>query len=233
MTSTISSAPQHDRPRLRAAVHPCAPGWVALDELLEADTDLRLLDVRTPAEFGTAHIPGAYNVPLDTLAEHSHELQRHLEMPVVVICRTGNRARQAEQRLAPAGMANVHVLQGGMEAWDDGRREVRRGSEKWALERQVRLVAGSIVLGGILVSLKWPKARFVSGAVGTGLTFAALTDTCAMGMALPSCPTTAMTPATSNGSCRADRPRARPGPHRNRELTCGPCSPARWGSWSV
>jgi len=172
---------------------------VALDELLEADTDLRLLDVRTPAEFGTAHIPGAYNVPLDTLAEHAHELQRHLEMPVVVICRTGNRARQAEQRLAAAGMANVHVLHGGMEAWDDGRRDVRRGSEKWALERQVRLVAGSIVLGGILASLRWPKARFVSGAVGTGLTFAALTDTCAMGMAL------AKLPYNRDDSCDVDR----------------------------
>ena len=171
----------------------------ALDELLEADADLRLLDVRTPAEFGTAHIPGAYNVPLDTLGEHAHELHRHLEMPVVVICRTGNRARQAEQRLAAAGMSNVHVLEGGMDAWDDGRREVRRGVETWALERQVRLVAGSIVLGGIVASLRWPKARFVSGFVGAGLTFAAVTDTCAMGMAL------AKLPYNRDDSCDVDR----------------------------
>ena len=85
-------------------------------------------------------------------------------------------------------MSNLHVLDGGIVAWESGGHDVVRGKEAWALERQVRLVAGSIVLAGIVGSLRWPKLRFVSGGVGAGLTFAALTDTCAMGMALSKLP---------------------------------------------
>ena len=74
-----------------------------------------------------------------------------------------------------------------------------RGSEKWALERQVRLVAGGLVAAGIVASLRWPRARFVSGMVGAGLTFAAVTDTCAMGTAL------AKLPYNRDDSCDVDR----------------------------
>ena len=168
------------------------PGTVidtaTLHELLGHGADLRLLDVRTPAEFESAHITGSYNVPLDTLAEHAAELHRHLDVPVVVICRTGNRAAQAEARLAAEGMANLHVLDGGIAAWESSGHDVVRGQQTWTLERQVRLVAGSIVLAGIVGSLRWPTLRFVSGAVGAGLTVAALTDTCAMGIALSKLP---------------------------------------------
>ena len=45
-----------------------------------APGQVRVLDVRTPAEFETLHIPGAYNVPLDTLREHRWELERHVRL---------------------------------------------------------------------------------------------------------------------------------------------------------
>ncbi len=48
------------------------------------------------------------------------------------------------------------------------------------MDRQVRLVAGGIVLAGLLVDLALPGARWVSAAVGAGLTFSALSNTCAM-----------------------------------------------------
>jgi rhodanese-related sulfurtransferase len=48
----------------------------------------RILDVRTPAEFETAHIPGSYNVPLDLLREHRDELARHIDEDVVLVCRS-------------------------------------------------------------------------------------------------------------------------------------------------
>ena len=47
-----------------------------------------------------------------------------------------------------------------------------------------RLAAGSIVATSILASIWKPKARFVAGGIGAGLTFAALSNTCAMGAAL-------------------------------------------------
>jgi rhodanese-related sulfurtransferase len=159
-----------------------------VERRLADDPDVRILDVRTPAEFESAHIPGAYNVPLDTLGEHADELARHVDQPLMIVCRSGNRARQAGDRLAAAGMPNLHVLDGGMQSWDDGRRPVRRGKQRWDLERQVRLVAGGIVLAGVIGSLFALPLRFVSGAVGLGLTVAALTNTCAMGMALSKLP---------------------------------------------
>jgi rhodanese-related sulfurtransferase len=159
-----------------------------LERLLSEGADMRVLDVRTPAEFGSAHIPGAYNVPLDTLAEHAAELERHVTEPVMLVCRSGTRASQACDKLATTGMANLHVLDGGMQSWDDGRRPVRRGRQRWDLERQVRLVAGSLVLAGIAGSLFVPNLKYLSGFVGAGLTVAALTNTCAMGMALSKLP---------------------------------------------
>jgi len=159
-----------------------------LEHLLQSDREIRILDVRTPAEFESAHIPGSYNVPLDTLAEHADELARHLDEPLLLVCRSGNRADRACERLAASGMPNLHVLDGGIAAWDDGRRAVRRGRQRWDLERQVRLVAGAIVAGGIVGSHWVPSLKYVSGAIGLGLTGAALTNTCAMGMMLSKLP---------------------------------------------
>lgn len=160
---------------------------VALRGMLDDGSDVRLLDVRTPGEFETAHIPGSYNVPLDQLGEHRDEI-RHLSSDVVVVCQSGNRATQAERRLAEAGMGNVHVLSGGMNAWLQAGAAVNRGSERWSLERQVRLVAGAIVLASVVVSVWVPGTRWVAGFVGAGLTFAALSDTCAMGSVLARLP---------------------------------------------
>jgi rhodanese-related sulfurtransferase len=159
-----------------------------LSELLASPTPPRMLDVRTPAEFETAHIPGSYNVPLDLLREHRDEIAGHLDREVVLVCRSGQRAGQADEALRAAGFADVHVLDGGITAWQAQGLAVNRGKARWDLERQVRLVAGSIVLSSVLASVAVPKLKWVAGAIGGGLTFAALTDTCAMGMALAKLP---------------------------------------------
>ncbi len=159
-----------------------------LDRWRRENADITLLDVRSPAEFEGVHIPGAYNVPLDTLGEHAAEIKRHVEHPVVLVCRSGMRASQAEQKLAAAGMGNVKVLEGGMMAWERTGGDVNRGVARWDIERQVRLVAGSLVLGFVVASIWVPALRYVAGAVGFGLTFAALSNTCAMGALLAKLP---------------------------------------------
>lgn len=159
-----------------------------LQERLATDDSPRILDVRTPAEFESAHIPGAYNVPLDTLREHREELRRHLDEDVVLVCRSGARAAQAEQSLREAGLPGLRVLDGGMVSWQSAGAPVNQGRQTWELERQVRLVAGSIVAGSILASVAVPQLKWVAGAIGAGLTGAALTDTCAMGMMLSKMP---------------------------------------------
>ncbi|MFF4655743.1 rhodanese-like domain-containing protein [Streptomyces sp. NPDC001381] len=168
-----------DKPRLDPA---------ALRDLTRDGEGPRLLDVRTPGEFRTAHIPGSYNVPLDTLREHRAELRHHLDEDVVLICGSGARAAQAEQALAEAGLPNLRVLDGGVMAWEAAGGALTRGPERWDLERQVRLVAGTLVLITGIAGLFLPGLHLIGTAVGAGLTVAALTNTCAMGMLLAKLP---------------------------------------------
>ncbi|GHJ55092.1 rhodanese-like domain-containing protein [Micromonospora chersina] len=161
---------------------------ISLRELIDAGHAPRLLDVRTPAEFETSHIPGSYNVPLDLLKEHREELRNHLDEDVVLVCRSGARATQAEQALAGVGLPNLKVLNGGIMAWQAANAPIKRGAPRWDLERQVRLVAGSIVLASVLGSVFVPQLKWVAGFIGAGLTFAAVTNTCAMGMMLGKLP---------------------------------------------
>jgi hypothetical protein len=65
---------------------------------------------------------------------------------------------------------------------------VDRGTERWDIERQVRLVAGSIVLSSVLGSVAVPKLKWLAAAIGGGLTYAAVSNTCAMGTALSKVP---------------------------------------------
>ncbi|GAB2928070.1 rhodanese-like domain-containing protein [Micromonospora polyrhachis] len=169
-----------------------------LRELIDAGRAPRILDVRTPAEFETSHIPGAYNVPLDLLREHRAELLAHLDEDVVLVCRSGARAAQAEQTLAQAGLSNLKVLGGGMMSWQASQAPLNQGRARWDLERQVRLVAGAIVLVSILASVFVPGLKWVAAFIGAGLTFAALTNTCAMGMLL------SKLPYNRGASCRVD-----------------------------
>ncbi|MDH6710082.1 rhodanese-related sulfurtransferase [Kitasatospora sp. MAA19] len=167
---------------------PAAIDTSALRELTKDGSGPRLLDVRTPGEFHTVHIPGAYNAPLDTLREYRAELLHHLDEDTVLICRSGARAAQAEQALSDAGLPNLRVLQGGMAAWEAAKGPVTRRAARWELERQVRLIAGSIVLVSGLAGLAIPGLHLIGTAVGAGLTFAAVTNTCAMGMLLAKLP---------------------------------------------
>ncbi|WP_262285301.1 rhodanese-like domain-containing protein [Micromonospora sp. MA102] len=168
--------------------HPASLDATTLRELIDSGRSPRLLDVRTPAEFETVHIPGAYNVPLDLLKEHREELRNHLDEDVVLICRSGARATQAEQALAGVGLPNLKILNGGMLAWQAANAPIKQGAPRWDLERQVRLVAGSIVLASVLGSVFVPGLKWVAAFIGAGLTFAAVTNTCAMGMMLSKLP---------------------------------------------
>jgi rhodanese-related sulfurtransferase len=159
-----------------------------LRQLMHDDPLLRLLDVRTGGEFDGVHIPGSFNVPLDTLGEHAHDLA-DVEHPVVLVCKSGARAGQAHAKLTTAGKQRLHLLDGGMDAWEaSGGDVVRSTTDKWALDRQVRFLAGAIALVAILVSVVAPKAKWLAGGVSFGLSFSAATNTCAMGNVLSKLP---------------------------------------------
>lgn len=172
-----------------------------LVELLNQRSDVTVLDVRTPAEFESAHIPGSYNVPLDLLPEHTAELSAAVGGPVVLVCRSGTRARQAEQalRASPGDFPRLHILEGGLGAWESAGYPVNRGRQRWSLERQVRGVAGALVLAAAAGSFVWQPLGIVTAGIGGGLLFSAITDTCAMGRCL------AKLPYNRTASCDIDR----------------------------
>lgn len=165
---------------------------VCLDpkDVQERRGDVEVIDVRTPGEFESAHVPHARNRPLDELGQHIGEIRGYVEegREVVLVCRSGARAHQAQDQLVEAGLPRLPILEGGMVAWEADDGEVVRDVVRWDLERQVRLVAGLLVAVSILVSVAWPPARFLAGFVGLGLTFAAITNTCGMAMLLSKLP---------------------------------------------
>jgi len=152
-------------------------------------SDTRILDVRTPGEFESSHIRGAYNVPLDTLGEHSAEVSSGVTAPVVLVCQSGGRARKAEQALREAGMENLHVLEGGMNAWVAAGMPVGGRAQRISLDRQVRIVAGALAAtGGLLAYFVNPAFAFLPAFVGSGLVFAGATDRCGMALVLSRLP---------------------------------------------
>ncbi|MBL6279597.1 rhodanese-like domain-containing protein [Micromonospora fiedleri] len=156
--------------------------------LIANNPDTLIVDVRTPGEYDSAHVPGSINLPLDQVDAHLGRIVEDAGGRMLLICQSGARATQACTKLANAGLPAATVVTGGMNAWITAGGPVERGRERWSLERQVRLVAGAIVLLSIVISIWVPAARFVAGFIGAGLTFAALSNTCAMGMMLTKLP---------------------------------------------
>ena len=163
-----------------------------LHTLLQDHAAQNVIDVRTPVEFTEVHVSGARNVPLDALdPEQLHDTYRlSIEKPVYILCRSGQRATKAADQLARAGFPNSIVVEGGTLAWIEAGLPVNRGKAKViSLERQVRIAAGFIVLGGVLLSqFVNPAFVWLSGFVGAGLIFAGITDWCGMGLLLAKAP---------------------------------------------
>jgi len=157
--------------------------------LATENPSIRFLDVRTPGEFESDHIRGAYNVPLDALGERAAELSSSLSDPVMLVCQSGQRARQAGAMLRQAGMVNLHVLEGGVNAWLAAGLPTVRGTKRMSLERQVRIVAGGLAaIGGVLALVVNPWFAALPAFIGSGLVFSGVTDTCTMAMVLAKLP---------------------------------------------
>ena len=162
-----------------------------LAQRLSAEQTLEIIDVRTPVEFREVHVAGAKNVPLDRIDPHAVQRERNgtSEQPLYLICRSGARGEQACNRFVEAGFTNVINIDGGTLACEASGMNVVRGKRAMSLERQVRIAAGMLVLlGGVLSFAVHPYFVGLSAFVGAGLTFAGITDTCAMGMLLARMP---------------------------------------------
>ena len=85
-------------------------------ELMENESDYIILDVRTEAEFSEKRIPGAINVPNESIgSDEIAELPDKGQL-ILVYCRSGNRSKQASEKLVKLGYTNI-VEFGGINDW--------------------------------------------------------------------------------------------------------------------
>ena len=153
-------------------------------EFVGKNSQAKLLDVRSALEFGEVHIKDSINVPIDMLSAKINDLGQS-KQNYIVLCRTGNRSPMAADMLIQSGIHGIKVMQGGMVRWQKERLFVIKGEGGISLERQVRIIAGSLVLFGILLSwfVHWAFI-FISVFISCGLIYAGFSDNCLMGMLL-------------------------------------------------
>ena len=169
---------------------------------LHSTDPIDLIDVRTPVEFREVHATPAINLPLDVLDPVQVISQRNADAnkPLYVICQSGNRSTKAVDKFIKAGFTNVVNVEGGTTAWQSAGLSIQRGKKAISLERQVRIVAGCIILVGSLLGIfVHPYFAGIAAFVGAGLTFAGITDTCGMGMMLAKMPWNQVSPDSNHG----------------------------------
>ncbi|NEY33088.1 DUF2892 domain-containing protein [Streptomyces sp. PRKS01-65] len=153
--------------------------------------ELTVIDVRTPGEYALGHLPGAHNIPLDHLDAALPALRTAADRgELLVVCASGTRSATACRRLADQGVTAA-TLTGGTTAWTRLGHDIHRPAgtrAPWAMDRQVRLAAGSLVLTGLIAGRRRSAARWLSAGVAGGLVFSALTNTCGMASILARLP---------------------------------------------
>lgn len=147
-----------------------------------------ILDVREYPEFAAGHIHEAQLLPLRELERECEAWKRDTE--ILLVCKSGRRAQEAHALLSAKGFTSLAVLEGGMDAWKAAGKPVRKAAcQPWAMERQVRTVAGSLILLFFLLGV-FVSHYFILGTafVGAGLMFAGISDTCMMASLLGKMP---------------------------------------------
>ena len=92
---------------------------ITMDEavaIMEKETGYIILDVRTPSEFADQHIPGAVNIPNETIGTEQIPELPDKDQQILVYCRSGNRSKQASEKLVALGYTNI-VEFGGINDW--------------------------------------------------------------------------------------------------------------------
>lgn len=163
----------------------------AFKQVLEAEQDNQTVDfinVCEPAEYKEKHIPGVRNVPLGSVQQHADEFNN--KQTVYVHCRSGNRGKQAIEKLLAAGVtAELVNVEGGIMAWDEAGHPTKSLTKRLPLMRQVFLAAGSLVLIGYIGSLLIHDAfTYLMPLVGAGLVVSGVTGWCGMAMFLSKMP---------------------------------------------
>ena len=154
---------------------------------------LTVIDVRTPGEYASGHLPDALNIPLDHIRRALPALKEAADHgELLVVCASGARSESACAALAEHGVPAL-TLTGGTQGWRDQGHDLHHPATAesratWSMERQVRLAAGGLVLAGLGLGLLRPAGRLLSAGVAGGLVFSAVSNTCGMAHLLAKLP---------------------------------------------
>lgn len=145
-----------------------------------------VVDVRTPAEYRAGHIAGAQLIPIEELSADILQ-QRFMRSDLghtktlYLTCLAGPRAQQAAEHLQQIGLGNVVLIEGGIQGWQQAGLPLRRCGKAIALERQVQIAIGSLLVMKVLLGFSVHELFFAFTAViGTGLIVAGTTRWCGM-----------------------------------------------------
>ncbi|MBX7147528.1 rhodanese-like domain-containing protein [bacterium] len=156
-----------------------------LSELLDKESCC-VVDVREPDEFNAAHIKGSHNVPLSQI--ETGKVVLPVAQKLYLVCQSGVRSERARQVLMARGNQNLICIEGGIKACKNA--GLVTGSLKTLpLMRQVQLVAGFLVVLGIILSKTvHPYFLGLSLFVGCGLMFSGISGFCGMAVLLSKLP---------------------------------------------
>ncbi len=159
-----------------------------LKKRMDADETVQLVDVRTSQEYLSVRITQAQFTPITHFDHFAPLLDKSRE--VYALCRSGGRADEFCRKLEGLGGYSPVVVEGGLNAWIERGYPVEIGPRQmWSLERQTRFGAGLLVfLGVALGAAAHPGFFFLSGFIGLGLMFAAVTDFCGFSILLSKMP---------------------------------------------
>ncbi len=168
----------------------------------------RIIDVRSPQEFAGERLHGAECVPLATLPGAAGTWDRGA--PLLVMCKSGMRSKQACEQLSAAGFTNISMLGGGIDACKKAGLSVIAGRKVLPIFQQVMIAAGTLILTGLLLGRVHPAFYLIDWFVACGMVFAGITGFCGMAKLLERMPWNqvqpvgaAPAPAASSGSCCA------------------------------
>jgi rhodanese-related sulfurtransferase len=158
----------------------------ALKGLLDRDRPISVIDVRSPAEFRAGHIAGARSVPLDNLIENPRSDAPFIDdsetdATLVLTCQSGMRAERAATLLRQRGRHDILLLDGGTDAWASAALPMQRCTGAIAIERQVQITVGLLLVLKVAFGFTVHELFFVFAALlGAGLIVAGVTRWCGL-----------------------------------------------------
>ncbi|MDG1205175.1 MAG: rhodanese-like domain-containing protein [Pseudomonadales bacterium] len=160
----------------------------------DAEQNIKVIDVRTPAEIASERLSHSIHLPLQSLTPTAIRdcISKNgiaEQDTIYLLCGSGMRAEKARQIMAESTSQQLVVIEGGISALKLLPITITKQSGGViSLERQVRIAAGSLVLVGILLATISPTFLLLSAFVGAGLVFAGVTDNCGMALLLTKMP---------------------------------------------